>query len=43
MLWPEDGKLRKEHICGIYDGSIFYAIAARGAINEPGISNQEEK
>ncbi|KAF1957961.1 caleosin domain-containing protein [Byssothecium circinans] len=27
MLWPEDGKMRKEDIRGIYDGSIFYKIA----------------
>jgi peroxygenase len=29
MLWPEDGKMMKEDIRGIYDGSIFYTIAAR--------------
>jgi peroxygenase len=31
MLWPEDGRMRKEDIRGIYDGSIFYTIAARRA------------
>ncbi|EGY20893.1 caleosin domain-containing protein [Verticillium dahliae VdLs.17] len=27
MLWPDDGKMRKEDIRGIYDGSLFYKIA----------------
>ncbi|KAI1803451.1 Caleosin-domain-containing protein [Daldinia bambusicola] len=31
MLWPVDGKMRKEDIRGIYDGSIFYTIADRRA------------
>ncbi|KAF2623281.1 Caleosin-domain-containing protein [Macroventuria anomochaeta] len=29
MLWPEDGRMMKEDIRGIYDGSIFYSLAAR--------------
>jgi peroxygenase len=29
MLWPEDGRMMKEDIRGIYDGSIFYTIAER--------------
>jgi hypothetical protein len=29
LLWPEDGHMRKEDIRGIYDGSIFYTVAAR--------------
>jgi hypothetical protein len=29
MLWPEDGKMRKEDIRRIYDGSLFYVIAER--------------
>lgn len=29
MLWPEDGRMMKEDLRGIYDGSIFYTIAAR--------------
>jgi hypothetical protein len=31
MLWPEDGRMMKEDIRGIYDGSIFYTLAARRA------------
>ncbi|KAK6073500.1 caleosin domain-containing protein [Seiridium cupressi] len=31
MLWPEDGRMMKEDIRGIYDGSIFYTIADRRA------------
>jgi len=33
MLWPEDGKMKKEDIRGIYDGSLFYTIAARREAN----------
>ncbi|KAI1818509.1 Caleosin-domain-containing protein [Poronia punctata] len=29
MLWPEDGKMKKEDIRRIYDGSLFYVIAQR--------------
>ncbi|KAB2103290.1 hypothetical protein AG0111_0g8571 [Alternaria gaisen] len=29
MLWPEDGRMMKEDIRGIYDGSIFYTLAQR--------------
>lgn len=29
LLWPEDGRMKKEDIRGVYDGSIFYEIAAR--------------
>ncbi|KAI0116686.1 Caleosin-domain-containing protein [Hypoxylon sp. NC0597] len=29
MLWPADGKMKKEDIRGIYDGSIFYTMANR--------------
>jgi len=29
MLWPEDGKMRKEDIRAVFDGSIFYVIAER--------------
>ncbi|KAI8939160.1 hypothetical protein NX059_004994 [Plenodomus lindquistii] len=29
MLWPKDGRMMKEDIRGIYDGSIFYTLAAR--------------
>lgn len=31
MLWPKDGRMMKEDIRGIYDGSIFYTIAERRA------------
>ncbi len=31
MLWPADGKMMKEGIRGIYDGSLFYKIANRRA------------
>jgi peroxygenase len=27
MLWPEDGKMRKEDIRRVYDGSIFHQWA----------------
>ncbi|KAF2438424.1 Caleosin-domain-containing protein [Karstenula rhodostoma CBS 690.94] len=33
MLWPDDGRMMKEDIRGIYDGSVFYKIAARRASN----------
>ncbi|TFK38730.1 Caleosin [Crucibulum laeve] len=29
MLWPEDGRMRREDVKAIYDGSIFYAISGR--------------
>ncbi|KAF9360835.1 hypothetical protein BGX34_007471 [Mortierella sp. NVP85] len=29
MLWPEDGIMRKDDIRRVFDGSIFYEIAAR--------------
>jgi hypothetical protein len=28
LLWPKDGRMKKEDIRGVYDGSIFYTIAA---------------
>ncbi|KAG6015087.1 hypothetical protein E4U41_004707 [Claviceps citrina] len=28
LLWPEDGKMKKEDVRRVYDGSIFYDIAA---------------
>ncbi|KAI0172573.1 Caleosin-domain-containing protein [Hypoxylon sp. FL1284] len=31
LLWPADGRMMKEDIRGIYDGSIFYTIANRRA------------
>ncbi|KAI1297559.1 hypothetical protein EDD11_007032 [Mortierella claussenii] len=29
LLWPEDGVMKKEDIRRIYDGSLFYELAAR--------------
>ncbi|KAF8349281.1 Caleosin [Amanita rubescens] len=29
MLWPVDGKVKKEDVKAVYDGSIFYSIAAK--------------
>jgi len=29
LLWPDDGRMKKEDIRRIYDGSLFYEIAAR--------------
>jgi len=29
LLWPEDGVIKKEDVRRIYDGSIFYDIAAK--------------
>jgi hypothetical protein len=29
LLWPEDGRMKKEDIRRLYDGSLFYEIAAR--------------
>lgn len=29
LLWPDDGRMMKEDIRGIYDGSLFYKVAAR--------------
>ncbi|KAI0120991.1 Caleosin related protein-domain-containing protein [Xylariales sp. AK1849] len=34
MLWPDDGRMMKEDIRGIYDGSLFYTIASRRAGKE---------
>ncbi|KAL5114809.1 hypothetical protein ACEQ8H_007302 [Pleosporales sp. CAS-2024a] len=31
LLWPQDGKLRKEDILGVYDGTIFSKIADQHA------------
>jgi peroxygenase len=29
MLWPKDGRILKEDVRGIYDGSLFYTLADR--------------
>jgi hypothetical protein len=31
LLWPEDGKMRKEDILGVFDGTIFGKIARQRA------------
>jgi len=31
LLWPEDGRMKKEDIRRVYDGSLFYEVAARRA------------
>jgi hypothetical protein len=36
MLWPEDGRMKKEDIRRVYDGSLFYEIAARRAGQKKG-------
>ncbi|KAL1954175.1 hypothetical protein VTO42DRAFT_1531 [Malbranchea cinnamomea] len=38
LLWPADGRLRKEDVRGVYDGSIFYTIASRRAVNQSSIA-----
>jgi peroxygenase len=27
LLWPEDGRMSKEDVRGVFEGSIFYTIA----------------
>jgi peroxygenase len=29
LLWPADGRMMKEDIRGIYDGSLFYRVAEK--------------
>jgi peroxygenase len=29
LLWPEDGRMKKDDIRGVFDGSIFYEVAAK--------------
>ncbi|KAJ4290274.1 hypothetical protein N0V90_010489 [Kalmusia sp. IMI 367209] len=31
LLWPNDGRMTKEDVRGVFDGSVFYKIAARRA------------
>lgn len=31
LLWPEDGVMTKEAVRGVFNGSIFYAIAEQQA------------
>jgi hypothetical protein len=33
LLWPRDGKLRKDDILGVFDGTIFSKIASQRAYN----------
>jgi hypothetical protein len=32
LLWPQDGKLRKEDVLGVFDGTIFAKIASKRAM-----------
>jgi peroxygenase len=29
LLWPEDGRMKKDDIRRVFDGSIFYDVAAK--------------
>jgi peroxygenase len=29
LLWPEDGRMMKEDVRGVYDGSLFYRVAEK--------------
>jgi len=29
LLWPEDGRMKKDDIRRVFDGSIFYEVAAK--------------
>jgi len=29
LLWPEDGRMKKEDIRRMYDGSLFFEAAAK--------------
>lgn len=31
LLWPQDGKMHKEDILGVFDGTTFYRIAEQHA------------
>lgn len=43
MLWPEDGRMMKEDIRGVMDGSIFYTIAERRAKKKRGVKENGSK
>jgi hypothetical protein len=45
MLWPQDGRMMKEDIRKIYDGSMFYEVAERRASKRRpvGVTRQIEK
>jgi hypothetical protein len=32
LLWPQDGKMRKEDVLGVFDGTIFAKIASKRAM-----------
>jgi peroxygenase len=33
LLWPEDGRMSKEDVRGVFEGSIFYTIAEQHKTN----------
>ncbi len=35
LLWPEDGIMKKDDVRRVYDGSIFFDIAAKRAGGRP--------
>ncbi|KAG8928832.1 hypothetical protein FRC02_006407 [Tulasnella sp. 418] len=34
FLWPQDGRMRKEDVKGVYNGSIFWEIEKQGKKKE---------
>lgn len=34
LLWPENGRIKREDIRRVYDGSIFYEIEAKRKKNK---------
>jgi peroxygenase len=40
LLWPEDGRMSKEDIRGVYDGSIFFRLAAKRSRKNYSVKNR---